>query len=174
MSKLALAVGIAAWLGLFVAATVFAQPTGERYLAYGGGINAGTHSIQVTDVFLPPTDVTALYPLGTLSPVRVNGSPLVDPTAYLTWRAVDEVWITVDRNETVTTEFGTAAWDVDRIAGLLAPARKNENIPPPVELNHYLCYAVTGPPVQVNVHLEDKQVSFDAATIAPALLCNPC
>ncbi len=80
------------------------------------------------------------------------------------------------REVIVRNQFGELQHlDVSEPVALAVPTQKlrpNEH-PPPKGLDHFLCYAAKGKPVDVVVGLRDEFRSETVQVVSPFLLCNP-
>ncbi|UCH85238.1 MAG: hypothetical protein JSW50_05990 [Candidatus Latescibacterota bacterium] len=107
------------------------------------------------------------------TPVSKNDVEVCDWMAHQTWWEFfvpGSIW-TIEAQD----QFGTHDWILFDPRFLVLPALKNEGVGQPLpELNHYLCYEAQGPPVQIEVFLEDQFDQVQVIVLEGKYFCNPC
>jgi hypothetical protein len=150
-------------------------PPSDHYLSYRVEPRTAGVPIIVGDQFFPDLPAQALVFERLLNPVSQDGAAFFDSTAHLDWWRVTPPAF-VGRQVFVINKFGAGVWSILNVEFLLAPSRKNEpNLPPPDNINHFLCYRADGPmPLNENVHLRDQFQQFTTVVGQPRFFCNPC
>jgi len=119
-----------------------------------------THDVMVMDRFMNPVQ-------------KMHGPlifPIHDPLTHYAWWQISPQPFSM--TVTVTNQFGDQTLFVNDAQYLLNPALKNQVGPPPVR-NHYKCYNVQGPPVDVPIGMTDQFDTWTATVLLPRFLCNP-
>src|SRR5262249_40767595 len=100
-------------------------------------------------------------------------TPIVDLTDHLTlYNLLTAAPLPAPRTFTVTNQFGTTQFTVDKATSLMVPTQKN-TLAFPTKLDHYLCYPVSGVSVELPASLTDQFQTRDIVVAKPALFCNP-
>jgi hypothetical protein len=73
----------------------------------------------------------------------------------------------------VKNQFGDQSLTVTDARYLAVPTQKSPHRQPPVDLDHYLCYAASGLQVAVPASLADQFQRERVKVTTPVLLCNP-
>jgi hypothetical protein len=120
------------------------------------------HVVEQLEWFMNPTEKLVL---GQPTPSPIN-NPLLH---YSWWRITPQPF---DGQVTATNQFGDFTINVHDAIYLLNPALKNQPGQPPIA-NHYKCYFCDGPPVNVQVQLNDQFGPFQTAVTFPRYFCNP-
>jgi hypothetical protein len=79
----------------------------------------------------------------------------------------------VNLNVLVSNQFGNQPLTVFDARYLAVPTQKAPHTNPPVDLDHYQCYAATGQQLLKPAFLWDEFHQERVGVIAPVLLCNP-
>ncbi len=108
--------------------------------------------------------------------VLKNRLPIFDQGAHLTFYRVRSAVETQAKGAPVVVrnQFGTQTFELgDRVA-IAVPSRINQQSPP-LALDHYACYEITGTQLNVQLNLEDQFDPFGFAVdqLRPLVLCNP-
>ena len=107
------------------------------------------------------------------TPASKNQEPVFDEIAHQTWWQFQHP--EPPRTVIVKNQFGEFEWMVGDAAYLLNPALKNMDPTMPLpDLNHYTCYDAFGPPIQLEVFLEDQFGAEWVFVLEPRYFCNPC
>lgn len=142
-------------------------------------------NIQLQDQFDSPTgtfeNITSLTAVRFCNPVQktVNGvvTPIVNPAHHLTMYQVNPQ-TTISRTVVVSNQFGTQTLSVAAPEILAVPTGKSipptPPPPPPTDLDHYKCYAASGPSLtNVTATLTDQFRTDVVHVIQPVRFCNP-
>lgn len=109
------------------------------------------------------------------NPVSKNQLPIFDPGAHLKLyqiRSPESANLVAGQQVVVLNQFGAQPLVVEDLQSLAVPTEK-EPEPPPLALDHFTCYRVQGPSLEVVVTLDDQ---FDHEVVRvsePLSLCNP-
>lgn len=142
-------------------------------------------NIQLQDQFDSPTgmfeNITSLTAEHFCNPVRktVNGvaTPIVNSAHHLTMYKVNPQ-TTISRTVVVSNQFGQQTLSVAAPEILAVPTGKSipptPPPPPPTDLDHYKCYAASGPSlVNVTATLADQFRTDVVHVLQPVRFCNP-
>ncbi len=121
-----------------------------------------THQVEVLDRFMNPTEKQHL-PGGQTFPIN-------DPLLHYTWWRISPQ--PYSATVTAINQFGDHTLNVFDARYLLNPALKNQPGQPPPR-NHYKCYDCQGPPVNVQVMMNDQFGPWQATVAFPRYFCNP-
>ena len=131
------------------------------------------NTVTLSDQFIPEATLSVDEPLQFCAPTSKNGLEILKPEEHLTmYGAAQEL----TPHLTVSTEdqFGPRTLEAVGARVLLVPTQKLVgDLGFPNRLNHYWCYEVNGPPVDVEVTLEDQFGSDLVRVQQPELFCNP-
>ncbi len=108
------------------------------------------------------------------NPVAKNRLPIFDRDAHLKFYRVRSAVETPAKGAPVVVrnQFGTQTFEVgDRVA-IAVPTRKNQQ-GPPLALDHYACYEITGNQLNRPVALQDQFGNSNTVVSRPVVLCNP-
>ncbi|MFQ5351100.1 MAG: FG-GAP repeat domain-containing protein, partial [Thermoanaerobaculia bacterium] len=106
--------------------------------------------------------------------VEKNRVPIFDPGAHLKfYRITSPLQNVVSANVVVVrNQFGTQTFTLGDRVELAVPTQKN-TLSPPLALDHYTCYEVTGNDLNVPVSLSDQFHTSNTVVVQPSRLCNP-
>ncbi|MGH8248961.1 MAG: DUF7450 family protein [Gammaproteobacteria bacterium] len=137
-------------------------------------------AVALVDQFRTPQTPIVFAGLGRArfcNPVAKNHnhqeSPILNVNNHLTWYKYIQTPAEPVRQVLVTNQFGQQQpLTVNQAEFLAVPTRKNAQ-PAPANLDHFNCYAATGPQINDNVGLRDQFKGDRVRVLRPAYLCNP-
>jgi hypothetical protein len=112
------------------------------------------------------------------NPTRKNFQGIVTkiqhPNDHLLWYQIGVANPTPSLKVLVVNQFGKARLAVFLPAVALAVPTQKNTLPPPVDTDHFKCYRVSGPSLNLGVTLRDQfQRSPNLVVSRPVFLCNP-
>lgn len=99
-------------------------------------------------------------------------TPITHPNDHLTFYHLSPQ-PPVNLNVLVSNQFGEQTLTVFDARYLAVPTQKSPHPQPPVDLDHFQCYAATGHQLMKPAALKDEFHSEQVQLISPVLLCNP-
>ena len=119
-------------------------------------------------------DAIVMEALMFANPVMKDGMDILYMENHLTLYYLEHSEPFEPRTVRVNNQFGLQELEVVSGPEMLAVPTEKEFWGPPVDLDHFLLYPVTGEPIQVSVELDD-QFGFDPSVLVmdPIFLANP-
>jgi hypothetical protein len=109
------------------------------------------------------------------TPVVKNGEPLWYPENHLMLYDIIHAEIFPDWDVYISNQFGDGWLSVGAPVKLAVPTQKVDPFhPPPVDLDHFLLYEASGPPIELPVFLDDQFITGEEVLVVePAFFANP-
>ena len=107
-----------------------------------------------------------------------NQPPIVNPEAHLSWWTINDDGNTGVRRVVASHQFGEHELTTGKARYLLAPAAKNQPLPPQLPiLDHFKCYDATGPGLVIDITLLTQFPTSPSPEhvriLDPVYFCNP-
>ena len=149
------------------------KPPLDHFKCYSGRFSAFTdRNVFLEDDFLS-REVTVISPDRLCNPVSKNGGGIFDWGAHLEFYRVAPRKNPVSGTQVVVAnQFGSQSLRIGRLDAIAIPTQKN-NEEPPLALDHFTCYRVTGKKVRQRVLLADQFERRQAWVVEPWRLCGP-